>query len=91
GEEEDSSILELHSDMDIKLDESDILAPVPEKSKWEVDEDGQLQSSPSDPKEINDSKSKVSSEVLKRAENVIFARAINSIRPIEIKKGTGER
>lgn len=90
-EEEDSGILELHSDMDIKLDESDILAPVPEKSKWEFDEDGQLQSSPKDSKELNDSKTKVSSEVLKRAENVIFARAINSIRPIEIKKISGER
>uniref|UniRef100_A0AAR5PLW5 E3 ubiquitin-protein ligase RBBP6 n=1 Tax=Dendroctonus ponderosae TaxID=77166 RepID=A0AAR5PLW5_DENPD len=91
GEEEDPGILELHSDMDIKLDESDILAPFPEKSKWEVDEDGQIQNSPGELRDFSDSKTKVSSEVLKRAENVIFARAINSIRPIEIKKITGER
>ncbi|XP_066261966.1 E3 ubiquitin-protein ligase RBBP6-like isoform X2 [Euwallacea similis] len=92
GEEEDTGILELHSDMDIKLDESDILAPFPEKSKWEVDEDGQIQNSPSDTnKDFMDPSTKVSSEVLKRAENVIFARAINSIRPIEIKKVGGER
>lgn len=94
-EEEDSGILELHSDMDIRLEESDIniLAPVPEKSKWEVDEDGQIQTSPKDLKDQgSDSKpAKVSNEVLKRAENVIFARAINSIRPIEIKKISGDR
>lgn len=29
---------------------------------------------------------KVTNEVLKRAENAIFAKAINAIRPIEIKK-----
>lgn len=33
-----------------------------------------------------DDQSKVTNEVLKRAENAIFARAINAIRPIEIKK-----
>ncbi|XP_076250053.1 uncharacterized protein LOC143189929 isoform X2 [Rhynchophorus ferrugineus] len=91
-EEEDNSILELHSDTDIKLEDSDILAPVPEKSKWEVDEDGQIPNSPKEYKEHSNIKpAKVSNEVLKRAENVIFARAINSIRPIEIKKISSDR
>lgn len=38
-----------------------------------------------------DDQSKVTNEVLKRAENAIFARAINAIRPIEIKKICPER
>lgn len=33
-----------------------------------------------------DKNAKVTNEVLKRAENAIFAKAINAIRPIEIKK-----
>lgn len=38
-----------------------------------------------------DDQAKVTNEVLKRAENAIFARAINAIRPIEIKKICPER
>lgn len=38
-----------------------------------------------------DDQTKVTNEVLKRAENAIFARAINAIRPIEIKKICPER
>ncbi|XP_050311422.1 E3 ubiquitin-protein ligase RBBP6-like isoform X2 [Anthonomus grandis grandis] len=85
----DPNVLELHSDL--KLDESDILAPLPEKSKWEEDEEGQLQQSPVDPKEPQLKSNKVSNEVLKRAENVIFARAISSIKPLEAKKGAEEK
>ncbi|KAL1494030.1 hypothetical protein ABEB36_009699 [Hypothenemus hampei] len=92
--EEDSGILELHSDLDIKLDESDILAQFPEKSKWECDQPEDPNSGPGsgsldlNPKDLSDPKTmnKVSSEVLKRAENVIFARAINSIRTMDVKK-----
>ncbi|XP_060522981.1 E3 ubiquitin-protein ligase RBBP6 isoform X2 [Cylas formicarius] len=93
-EDEDAGILELHSsDMDIKI-ESDILAPLPEKSKWEVDEDGQVaQTSPTENgKDKSDPKTaKVTNEVLKRAENAIFAKAINAIRPIEIKRISSDR
>lgn len=38
-----------------------------------------------------DEQAKVTTEVLKRAENAIFAKAINAIRPIEIKKICPER
>ncbi|KAJ8965139.1 hypothetical protein NQ314_004364 [Rhamnusium bicolor] len=96
-EDEEKDVLELHTtDMDLKteMDKSDILAPVPEKSKWEVEEDGQILTSPKDSHK-SDSKSdksgKVTNEVLKRAENAIFAKAINAIRPIEIKKISTDR
>ncbi|KAJ8923332.1 hypothetical protein NQ315_001890 [Exocentrus adspersus] len=96
-DDEEKDVLELHStDMDLKaeIDKSDILAPVPEKSKWEVEEDGQMLTSPQDSHK-SDSKSdksgKVTNEVLKRAENAIFAKAINAIRPIEIKKISTDR
>ncbi|XP_018568160.1 E3 ubiquitin-protein ligase RBBP6 isoform X2 [Anoplophora glabripennis] len=96
-EDEEKDVLELHTtDMDLKaeVDKSDILAPVPEKSKWEVEEDGQVLTSPQDSHK-SDSKSdksgKVTNEVLKRAENAIFAKAINAIRPIEIKKISTDR
>ena len=67
----------------------EFLAPVPELSKWERDEtierpEGALDSE--DVEESDESKAKVTSEVLKRAENVIFQKAINALRPIEIKK-----
>lgn len=67
----------------------EFLAPVPELSKWERDEtterpDGAPDSE--DGEESDESKAKVTSEVLKRAENVIFQKAINALRPIEIKK-----
>lgn len=74
----------------------EFMAPLPEISKWERDEpaekvedsavvgEGEEQDNDSD-----DSKPRekvVTSEVLKRAENAIFQKAINAIRPIEIKK-----
>ncbi|CAG9859741.1 unnamed protein product [Phyllotreta striolata] len=100
--DEEKDVLELHStDLDLKteLDKSDILAPVPEKSKWEVDDDGAAAAtataagagaSPDEDSSI-DKNGKVTNEVLKRAENAIFAKAINAIRPIEIKKIGNDR
>lgn len=72
----------------------EMLAPLPELSKWEVDDDnaektkepGEITS----PEEEEDS-GKVTSEVIKRAENAIFAKAISSLRPIEIKKISSDR
>lgn len=72
----------------------EMLATLPELSKWEVDEDhmektkepGEITS----PDEEEDG-SKVTSDVIKRAENAIFAKAINSLRPIEIKKISSDR
>ena len=72
----------------------EMLATLPELSKWEVDEDhaekakepGEITS----PEEEEDG-SKVTSDVIKRAENAIFAKAINSLRPIEIKKISSDR
>ncbi|XP_056644293.1 E3 ubiquitin-protein ligase RBBP6 isoform X2 [Diorhabda sublineata] len=96
-EDEEKDVLELHSnDMDLKaeLEKTDILAPVPEISKWEVeDESGAIS-----PKDTNKSDTKtdkngkvVTSEVLKRAENAIFAKAINAIRNPDVKKTGSER
>lgn len=94
-ESEEKDILELHlNDIDLKaeLDKSDILAPVPEKSKWEVEED--ILTSPRDSSKSDlkiDKSGKVTNEVLKRAENAIFAKAIKAIRPLEIKKREVEK
>ncbi|GBP42002.1 hypothetical protein EVAR_33806_1 [Eumeta japonica] len=86
-------------ELDLKVEnennEKEMLAPVPELSKWEVDEDN-----PSDkvkePGEITspdeeEDRSKITSEVIKRAENAIFAKTIASLRPIEIKKISNDR
>ncbi|KAJ8667352.1 hypothetical protein QAD02_009014 [Eretmocerus hayati] len=83
---------------------SEFLAPLPEPSKWERDEavadkldddeDGEASATPDKvPSENDDSKSGklVTNEVLKRAENAIFQKAINAIRPIEIKKISDSR
>ncbi|KAK4874540.1 hypothetical protein RN001_013900 [Aquatica leii] len=96
-DEDDSEkdILELHTnEADLKTDldvRNEVLAPLPERSKWEVDEDAPTNGSSGHNR--GDSKldrleksGKVTNEVLKRAENAIFAKAINAIRPIEIKK-----
>lgn len=75
----------------------EFLASIPELSKWERDdtiekpddeEDDNACSSPVDKIQPDEPKSQkmVTSEVLKRAENAIFQKAINAIRPIEIKK-----
>ncbi|XP_028027137.1 E3 ubiquitin-protein ligase RBBP6-like isoform X3 [Bombyx mandarina] len=85
-------------ELDLKLEESngqnskEMLAPLPELSKWEVDDEsadkkeGEVMS----PKEKADG-TKVTSDVIKRAENAIFAKAIHSLKPIEIKKISGDR
>lgn len=72
----------------------EVLAPLPELSKWEVDEDNVERSK--EPGEITspdeeEDGGKVTSDVIKRAENAIFAKAINSLRPIEIKKISSDR
>ncbi|XP_045475836.1 E3 ubiquitin-protein ligase RBBP6 isoform X2 [Harmonia axyridis] len=96
-EDSEKDILELHSnDIDLKTElesRNEMLAPLPEKSKWEDDEDNIGEFSPNEMKgDSKNSKSgTVSSEVLKRAENAIFAKAINAIRPIEIKKISADR
>jgi len=75
----------------------EFLAPIPELSKWERDDtiekpdddDEDASESPMEKMQREDepkSIKMVTSEVLKRAENAIFQKAINAIRPIEIKK-----
>lgn len=69
---------------------------IPEPSKWERDEDllsagEKISGSDTSPYDDKSGSGKVTNEVLKRAENAIFARAINAIRPIEIKKISVER
>lgn len=75
----------------------EFLAPIPELSKWERDDtiekpdddDDDASGSPTEKIQREDepkSMKMVTSEVLKRAENAIFQKAINAIRPIEIKK-----
>ncbi|XP_045525591.1 E3 ubiquitin-protein ligase RBBP6 isoform X1 [Pieris brassicae] len=86
---------ELTVDMEIpSSNNKEVLAPLPELSKWEVDDDNQEKSKEpgeiTSPDEKSDSK-KVTSEVIKRAEKAIFAKAINSLRPIEIKKISSDR
>lgn len=93
-DDSEKDILELHtSEADLKTDieKTEVLAPVPEKSKWEIDEDVPV--TPTTPIDVSKQElksekhgGKVTNEVLKRAENAIFAKAINAIRPIEIKK-----
>lgn len=88
-------------ELDLKVDteisnptSKEMLATLPELSKWEVDEDnvekakepGEITS----PEEEEDG-SKVTSDVIKRAEKAIFAKAITSVRPIEIKKISTDR
>ncbi|XP_058795388.1 E3 ubiquitin-protein ligase RBBP6 isoform X3 [Phymastichus coffea] len=79
----------------------EFMAPLPELSKWERDEkpseeeEEEKSATPERPSgdavnngggESEDGKKLVTTEVLKRAENAIFQKAINAIRPIEIKK-----
>lgn len=89
---EENDLNESENEPEIKRELNDnVFAPLPELSKWERDDDtmdkkyGGSETSPID------DHSKVTNEVLKRAENAIFARAINAIRPIEIKKISLER
>lgn len=97
-DDSEKDILELHTneaELKSDLDKSEVLAvPVPEKSKWEMEED--VPNTPTTPDSSRhdykpDKSGKVTNEVLKRAENAIFAKAINAIRPIEIKKISTDR
>lgn len=85
---------ELEADIEVASNNKEMLAPLPALSKWEVDDDNVEKSKEpgeiTSPEEEEDS-TKVTSEVLKRAENAIFAKAINSLRPIEIKKISSDR
>ncbi|XP_063362060.1 E3 ubiquitin-protein ligase RBBP6 isoform X3 [Cydia amplana] len=84
-------------ELDLKADiegttEKEMLAPLPELSKWEVDDDNTERKEPGEITSPDEEDSgKVTSEVLKRAENAIFAKAIHSLRPIEIKKISSDR
>lgn len=91
------AIIVLATEKSPKKDE--FLAPIPELSKWERDDtiekpeddddNDDASGSPTEKIQREDepkSMKMVTSEVLKRAENAIFQKAINAIRPIEIKK-----
>lgn len=87
--------LDLKAEMEVNSQPTkEMLATLPELSKWEVEEEnvektrepGEITS----PDEEEDG-SKVTSDVIKRAENAIFAKAISSLRPIEIKKISSDR
>ncbi|XP_063229900.1 E3 ubiquitin-protein ligase RBBP6-like isoform X2 [Bacillus rossius redtenbacheri] len=76
-----------------------VLAPLPEPSKWELDDElgdeKMMEERLGVTEEVVDKSGNkvVTSEVLKRAENAIFQKAINAIRPIEPAKkpSVGER
>lgn len=100
------SILDIHANLDfdenemneieteptIKRTVNDVFAPIPELSKWERDDElGADKKIGGDLLPDTADHNQVTTEVLKRAENAIFARAINAIRPIEIKKISAER
>lgn len=82
------SVLDINLHADIDLD--DYLAP--EVSKWEREENKSTTSLDNSEMEVGNGdvkknpEEKVTSEILKRAENAIFARAISAIRPMENKK-----
>lgn len=86
--------LDLKTEIEVSNPTSkEMLATLPELSKWEVDDENVEKSK--EPGEITSPEeedgSKVTSDVIKRAENAIFAKAINSLRPIEIKKISSDR
>lgn len=99
------SILDIHANLDFEHEMDEIepdvkkssqgFLPFPELSKWEREDEMYLygdkksgsDASPYDEKNAG----KVTNEVIKRAENAIFTRAINAIRPIEIKKISTDR
>lgn len=84
------SVLDINPHIDdLELDEW--IAPEVEVSKWEREEiksSTSLDNSEADVgvSEVKKPEEKVTSEILKRAENAIFARAISAIRPMENKK-----
>lgn len=71
----------------VEAKEPVVLAPLPELSKWELDEDLPSQEDKSAGEDGSGKDKKVvTSEVLKRAENAIFQKAINAIRPFDTSK-----
>lgn len=88
AELEADDVLDLHPSTE-DLVASEMLAPMPELSRWEIDEPMAVapvtQASPETSRE-----NAVTNEVLKRAENAIFKKAISAIRPDQLsKKHTG--
>lgn len=85
---EADDVLDLHPSTE-DLVASEILAPMPELSRWEIDEP--MTTAPA--RKVSPETSRenaVTSEVLKRAENAIFKKAISAIRPDQLpKKHTG--
>ncbi|XP_049800369.1 E3 ubiquitin-protein ligase RBBP6 isoform X2 [Schistocerca nitens] len=99
-ESESKAMSSLDTDQTTETRPNVMLAPLPEPSKWELDEEipSQTYEDKSGDERISNSASSeksgkiVTSEVLKRAENAIFQKAINAIRPIEpMKKLPAER
>lgn len=79
------SILDINPNIELDVDEW----TAPEVSKWEREEIKSLDNSEADVGSADTKKhpeEKVTSEILKRAENALFARAISAIRPLESKK-----
>lgn len=79
------SILDINPNVDLDMDEW----ITPEVSKWEREENKSLDNSEMDVGNGDVKKNpeeKVTLEIIKRAENAIFARAISDIRPMENKK-----
>lgn len=97
------SILDIHANLDFEHEMDEIepevkksaagFLPFPELSKWERDDEMYLYADKKSGSDTSpyDEKGKVTNEVIKRAENAIFTRAINAIRPIEIKKISTDR
>lgn len=82
------SVLDINPNIDLELDEW----TAPEVSKWEREEIKSTTSLENSEADVGNGdvrknpEEKVTSEILKRAENAIFARAISAIRPVENKK-----
>lgn len=74
-----------------------VLVTIPEPSKWELEDeqanpsDGFVKSGSQELSSPEHRSGRVTNEVLKRAENALFSRAINAIRPIEIRSINAER
>lgn len=88
GFKRSDSFLDINPNVDLEFD--DWVAP--EVSKWERDENKSTASADNSELDLGNGdlkknpEEKVTTEILKRAENAIFARAISAIRPVENKK-----
>lgn len=88
GFKRSDSFLDINPNVDLDFDEW----IAPEVSKWERDENKSIPSMDNSEQDIGNgdlkknAEEKVTTEILKRAENAIFARAISAIRPVENKK-----